>query len=116
MGGRADIRVADPPPTPGPRLRTPTRPPRSHGVVGHCLHHDPPPHPGTLRRPTSTTLGPASTSQPNHGVIIYQQALRDLVARSACSFVMRTGCWWSYCQDLWIKIVKRLMTGTDPRG
>jgi hypothetical protein len=76
VGRRTHIGLADPPPTPGPRLRTPTGPSRSHGLVGHRHHHDPTPHPRTRRQPTPTTLGPTQTTQPNHSMIIYQQALR----------------------------------------
>jgi transposase len=51
------------------------------GLVGHRHHHDPPPHPRTRRRPATTTLGPAQTTQPNHNVIIYQQALRSAAVK-----------------------------------
>ncbi|KZS82098.1 hypothetical protein A4G29_25285, partial [Mycobacterium kansasii] len=44
------------PPT-GPRLRTPSRAPRSHGAVGHRDNHDPQTPTGDIRRTTTSQMG-----------------------------------------------------------
>jgi transposase len=41
VGRRTQLRVATAIPTPGPRLRTTHRTPRSHGLLGHRPAHDP---------------------------------------------------------------------------
>lgn len=44
VGGGADVRLADAPPAPRPRLRDPSRPLRSHGLPRHDRPNGPPPH------------------------------------------------------------------------
>lgn len=48
VGGGTDLRLVTALSPPGPRLRTTTRIPRSHGAVGHPRDHDPQTSPGTI--------------------------------------------------------------------
>ena len=57
VGGRAHVRLAQPTPASGPRLRAAAPAPRGHGAVGHHHDHDPAVGPPTQRRIAPAALG-----------------------------------------------------------
>ena len=85
LGHRAHLRLADALPAPGPRLRTPHRPRRSHDLLGHRHHHDQAPRPFRNRnRPSragaQNARVPASPSRRcSQHELLYLQALSGRV-------------------------------------
>ena len=57
VGGGAHVRLAQPTPAPGPRLRTAARASRGHGALGHHHDHDPAAGPPADRGTAPPALG-----------------------------------------------------------